>query len=220
MGASGDVDYSRFVRDLSDENRFWLPCAAEKLNISPNIKDYVIVPTIIMPSDLPNRNAVAFGLDQLTGWAVDAGMPAYKTWTGKPTFVEHKNDDPSQAKGIIFDSTMSPIPNTDGGLWKVMCLLGFDRTRDPALANDIMTGRKRCYSMGANAKDFACSICGALASQNGCEHVSPPGSAPKLKTDHNGYLAFSYVIDPCGFETSSVSTPAYLSASDCSVLNW
>src|SRR5271154_1969899 len=101
VSASGDTSLLDSVRDLTDNAKFWLPIAAEKLNISKNIKDYVLTPVISMPSDLPNRNGQAFPYTELTGWCIDGGAPMYKTWIGKSAYKDHKNDDPWQSKGVI-----------------------------------------------------------------------------------------------------------------------
>lgn len=37
----------------------WLPLAAQKYETSANIRDYVISPVVIFPSDIPNRNCLA-----------------------------------------------------------------------------------------------------------------------------------------------------------------
>ncbi|HHN9420446.1 TPA: hypothetical protein ACP7Q5_005074, partial [Escherichia coli] len=34
----------------------WLPFAAKTYKISPRIEDYIIVSTLVCPSDIPNRN--------------------------------------------------------------------------------------------------------------------------------------------------------------------
>lgn len=218
--ANENVDFTRFVNDLTAKNNFWLPAAAEKLNISSQLRDYVIVPTVSMPSDLPNRNGMAFPFEELSGWVPDHGRPMYETWIGKPTFVEHNNSDHTQAKGIILDCRMSKMKGVAGDIWKVLKLLAFDRTRDPILASDILSGRRTCYSMGANASDFRCSVCSSLNSQGGCEHVNPPSVTFRNFKEFNGVLAFNNVLNPVGFETSSVVTPAFLSASNTKPLNW
>jgi len=205
------------VRDLTENARFWLPIAAEKLNISKNISDYVLTPVISMPSDLPNRNGQAFPYTELTGWCVDAGQPMYKTWVGKGAHYEHQNQDPWQAKGVIVDCVMRPLENTDGNIWKVVKLVAWDRTKDPLLVNDIVSKKRNCYSMGAHAADFSCSVCAGLLSKGGCEHVTHGKPAYKV---FNGRLGYYNTIDCCGFEISSVQSPAYASASNCTNFAW
>jgi hypothetical protein len=126
-----------------DDYRAWLPFAAEEYNISSDLKDYVVVPVTIMPTDLPNRNGVAFPYSELTRFNPMAGMLSYRTWKGKPTFEEHNNKDWTKAKGIIFDSKIKKIENSHGDLWKVVCLCAFDRGRDAKLANSILTSERK-----------------------------------------------------------------------------
>jgi hypothetical protein len=207
------------VRDLTDDAKFWLPIAAEKLNISKNIRDYVLTPVISMPSDLPNRNGQAFPYTELTGWCTDGGQPAYRTWKGKSSYLEHKNDDPWQSKGVIVDCIMRPIPCTSGNIWKVIKLVAWDRTKDPLLVNDILSKKRNCYSMGAHAADFSCSVCAKLLSKGGCEHVTH--GKPSYKIDaKTGRLGYYNTLDICGFELSSVATPAYASASEMPFMAW
>jgi hypothetical protein len=190
----------------------WLPMAAEEYNISPNLKDYILTPVVSLPGDTPNSNSQAFPLSELTAWSVSAKMPMYKTWQGSPAHIDHINSDHTKAKGIIFSSIMLPIHGSSGDLWKVVQLVGWDRTRDTMLANDILTRRRTHYSIGAYTQDYSCSICGALYSKaensgNWCEHVD---DTPKFKV-FNGKLAYWNTITPIGFEISSVTTGAYYS---------
>lgn len=182
----------------------WLPAAAEEMNLSPDIKDYVIVPNVpTIISDIPNTNGVAFPRKQLLRYSVSAGRMAYKSWTGKPTYLEHDNADHTKAKGVIFDCYASPLEGYGRDLIKIVKLLAFDRTRDPQLCNEILSGKRNCYSMGASFKGF---------------HMSD-GSRPTKKAletplyrNARGQLVYCNVEDIEGFETSSVAVPAFVSA--------
>lgn len=205
-------DTSELLTEAELDGKYWLPFCAEKYNISPKIEDYVIVPVTIMPSDLPNRNGIAFPHEELTGFNPDVGTLGYKTWKGKPTFVEHANSDYTVAKGVIFDSSYRRIKNTKN-LWKVICLTGFDRNRDAELVNNILTNKDSSFSMGAYVGNYSCSICGALQSNGGCEHVTL--GKPQYKTYSTTWgekLAYLNAISPIGFETSYVGCGAFLSA--------
>lgn len=213
--ASSNEDYRGVVRDLSDIGKFWLPAAAEVLDISPKLDDYVLAITVSMPSDLPNVNGLAFPFTTLTEWHPDDGCPMYETWVGKPVCYEHDNDvagDSNRAKGIILDCTMAPLKGTRGDIWKVIKLLAIDRTKDAILANDIATGNRRHYSMGANIVGATCSICGVDTLHKPCAHLGAGGTT-RLK-EYNGLLAYKNAVYPVGLECSSVGVPAYYSASD------
>lgn len=221
---SSTIDLKDSVRDILTDVPNWLPLASEAYNISPRLSDYILVPTVSMPSDLPNRNQQAFPFRELTRFQGEFGMPMYKTWNGKPTHYEHQNSDPSKAKGIILSTLMRPIKNSDGNIHKVIKLTAWDRTRDSVLANDILSKKRRCYSMGAYAKDYICSVCGTKLTKGGCEHVthgkpdyrlySSDGNKQVTAGTPGAKLAYYNTFDCCGFEISSVSHPAYLSSSE------
>lgn len=208
------IDYTKEV--LSNAVSL-LPYFAEKYRISADLKDYVIVPVIIMPSDLPNRNVIAFPYEELIAANPDVGMLGYQTWKFKPTFVEHKNNDYTKAKGVILESSLRPIKGAVGSrgtpLYKVLNLCAFDRRRDPGLVNSILTGERQSYSMGAMTSYFTCSICGAMHHKRGeirCEHISL--DKPVMRKMPDGKLIYLKAHNFVGFETSSVKVPAYHSA--------
>ena len=73
-GMIGQLDYN-----------VWLPFAAPVYKISPRIEDYVIVNTIICPSDIPNRNGIAFPATELARFQPPPmNRMAYKAWKGCP----------------------------------------------------------------------------------------------------------------------------------------
>lgn len=189
----------------------WLPFAAKKLNISPNVRDYVVIPIPTIITDLPNRNGVGFPLSELVQFRPHLGMQSYKTWKGKPTFEEHENEDHTKAKGVIIDTHMRKIPGMN--VWRLMKLLAFDRTRDPQLCNDILSRKRNSYSMGAYLDGYTCSVCHSEFGT--CNHI-PLGysKGDVLFVPHrtSGKLLFKNVVAPEGFETSSVKTPAFISA--------
>lgn len=211
------VDGDSLHKVITDAPK-WLPFAAEKYLLSPDIKDYVLVPVIILPSDLPNRNKVAFPFTELTSFNPEAGMLSYQTWKGKPTYVEHVNRDYTKAKGVIFDASLQRMPHRMGNLWKLVSLCGFDRTKDPILANNIQEGVEVNYSMGALVTRYTCSVCGAEGHNKeslgcGSAHVTPKGPF-KLHTAKSGMRLGHYnAHNITGFEVSSVKVPAWPSAS-------
>ena len=218
-----NVVLSSAVSESLVEAKEILPFASEVYDISPNIKDYILVPVTIMPSDLPNRNGVAFSLKELTTFNPDSGCLGYKTWKGKGLFEEHQNNDVTKSRGIILDVSLKPITNAHGDLYSVVTLTAWDRSKDPMLANAILTGASTCYSMGSYASDFSCSICGALHSKGGCDHVK------KGKPSFNTYeimgqrkLAYLNMVGMMGFEVSAVKDPAFVQAESpvSSVYNW
>lgn len=186
----------------------WLPFAAPVYHISSNPEDYIIVPVIVMPSDLPNRNGVAFPLRELVKWDPEVGRQAYKTWKGMPTYSEHDNEDYTKSRGVIADSLMRKLMGfNQGGIWKLMLLLTFDRSKYPDVANRILTGETNSYSMGAWVNEYECSLCNSEVGK--CHHIQKDR---RDLVNFNGELAFRNAIGIRGFECSEVSTPAFLSA--------
>lgn len=194
-----------------EQSTSFLPFFAELYNVSAKLEDYVLVPTVIMPSDLANRNAQAFPLSELLRADVETGQIGYETWARKPTFQDHVNKDHTKAKGIIFSSTLKPIRGAKGSLQKVVALMGYDRTRDPILVNSILTGERPSYSMGAYARFFTCSICGSkhTSQHRGCEHISLQMPRMQKFGEKLSYLQARQIN---GFEVSSVEKPAFYSA--------
>jgi hypothetical protein len=74
LGAVAKLDYET-----------WLPFAAKLYKISPKIEDYIIVSTLVCPSDIPNRNGIAFPLSELADFRPPpTNRMAYKAWKGCP----------------------------------------------------------------------------------------------------------------------------------------
>ena len=188
----------------------WLPFAASVYKISPKLEDYLVVPVIIMPSDLSNRNCVGFPLRELLRFNADVGDCAYKTWKGQPTHLEHDNEDVTKAYGVIFDSFLRPMSSHgQGKVWKLLQLLAFDRTKHPELTSQIERGERNSYSMGAFVDAYTCSYCGADLGK--CMHLDPKAKAPEFYL-RDGVLVHKNVRGIKGFETSNVGDPAYYSA--------
>lgn len=212
-----DSQMKKLVKANLDTGKIgtWLSLASEPYQISPNLEDYVLVPVVIMPSDLPNRNGVAFPYKDLTAFNPNPYIKrvSYQTWEGAPTFYEHNNSDYTKAKGVVFSVTMTPIINSVGNLYKVTTLCGFDRNKDLELFSKIATKRLSTYSMGAFVDDYVCNICGTTFEQGGCKHVDINNPQFQIfDTQEGRKLAYYETKGMCGFEVSAVETPAYVSA--------
>jgi len=221
-GAEQPIDMHKQKEYASKLNvQSWLPIASQVYETSSNIRDYVIAPVILMPSDIPNRNSVAFPMETLLGWNTQKTCPNYKTWVGVPTHQEHSNYD--VPKGIVFDTYMVPLKGAHGNIHKVMALCGFCRQKDPDLANAIMQGKRKSYSMGAFVGQYECSVCAAVSKpgklNTECGHVIR--GRPRFHETAHGTLP-SYLIarkSILGFEVSSVGTPAWSSATNSQIFD-
>lgn len=188
----------------------WLPRAAEHYHISPKLSDYVIVPVPSIVSELPNTNGDSVSREELMRFKPDYGQLAYKTWVGKPTFIEHQNKDITKARGVILDVFLRRLPpNFSGGHVKVIKLLAFDRTKDPELVQAILTRKFNTYSLGMYYRQYQCSICGTTVTQNNTRFCDHTNLRRKTYMRPDGELAYRKCQDIIGFETSAVADPAY-----------
>ncbi len=186
----------------------WLRFASEKYQISPDIRDYVLVDVPIVVADYPNRNMDAFTYDQLTEWRTPIGRPAYGTFVGKPAHQDHDNMDDSKAKGVIFDASLVPFR----GRWHVKILKGFDRSKDPRLAKLVQQKDRIGHSMGALVEQTECSLPWCNFKSDGrvtCSHVRNGAGKGEVKNNH---LVYENMLDFYFVESSSVEDPAYVVA--------
>lgn len=190
---------------------FWLPMAAKSLDISPDIKDYIVSPVIAFWSDIPNTNGDSISKEELFKWNSEHGRPAYKTFKGKPTYVEHQNRVISDAKGIILDVYISPLKGYHGNHAKIVMLAAFDKQKDRKLADAIKNRKINTYSIGAYYDEYICSTSNIKYAQG---QVSGKFTRPGMPTyvNDNGQIVYRKLLNIRGFELSSVATPAYCSA--------
>jgi hypothetical protein len=205
----------------------WLEKAAEIYNISTNLSDYITVPVIFMASDLPNRNLTAFPLDELSKFSPKVGNLVYRGWTTKPIYVDHSNLVYDKAIGSIVDMSMKKMETARHDIYKVIGLLAIDATKGP-IPQDILSGRRTHYSMGAYVEAYSCSVCGGkghMTSSMKNKFECLPCGKQHVKFDRDGkmttypsqdgknkVLAFVNAHDIMPFEISSVPTPAFVSA--------
>lgn len=102
----------------------------------------------------------------------------YKTFIGKPVFVNHNNDNHRRARGVIIDAALHRDKNPDGSpdTWAEV-LMEVDAVRFPKLAKAILAGHIDRTSMGTDVAYSLCSFCGNKASTplEYCKHI------PKMK---------------------------------------
>lgn len=196
----------------------WLKFAAPTYNICPHIEGYIIVNTLVCPSDIPNRNGIAFPAKELARFLPPpTNRMAYKAWTGCPVHLEHDNEVHERAYGVILDSAMTKIHGYGGGkLWKVMGLLAIDKDKHPDIAQKVLTKEINTYSMGAMVDYFTCGYCGTECnSQHVCSHITSPKNVNwKEVRDYDGssHLAFLNAHNIQPIECSIVADPAWAPA--------
>ena len=188
----------------------WLAAASQTYNISDDPKDYVIVPVPLVTVDYPNRNLQAFPFEEVSFFDPLLGRPVFSSFIGKPTHIDHKNQDPLQAKGVNLDATMAFVPEYN--VWKIIVLSAFDRTKDPYLAQKILSGERNTYSMGALVEHFVCSECGTIDEGEGgnqCHHMLKKN---KGKLAQDGTIFYQLCIGANFIENSNVGDPADVTA--------
>lgn len=194
----------------------WLPFAAKTYHISPRLEDYLVVNIPLCPSDLPNRNGVAFPIEELVKYQPPPiSRQVYKAWSGCPMHLEHDNEDCTKAIGVIFDTSLRQIKGYgDGKHWAVMGLVGIDKTKHPEIAQKFMNGEMNTGSMGCTADSFTCSVCDSPASDNqftNCAHISSTQHVNWKVVDHMGEKKIAYLnahgLSPIEF--SAVGDPAW-----------
>lgn len=196
----------------------WLPFAAKLYNISPRIEDYIIVNTLVCPSDIPNRNGIAFPVSELAEFRPPpTNRMAYKAWQGCPVHLEHDNEVHERAYGVILDASLHKVQGFgDGKLWKVMGLLAIDKNKYPDVAKAVLTKAINTYSMGALVDYFTCGYCGQeCTNTHTCGHISSPKNVNwKKYRDFDGstHLAFLNAHGISPIECSIVKDPAWAPA--------
>jgi len=188
-----------FLRDASDAYQ-----------ISADPRDYVFVSLPIVTAGIPNRNMDCFRHQELTRFSPIHGRRVYQTFIGKPTHQNHKNQDPTKAKGIHFDASFRKYNVRPGQLgydaqtepmelWKVRILTGWDRTKDPELVRSILQRERTGYSMGALIDYAVCSLpwCQKVTTPTPCEHVAA-GKGRMVR----GYICYDNVYGVNFIETS------------------
>lgn len=98
----------------------------------------------------------------------------WRSFIGKPVYVNHVNDDPNRARGVIIDAAIHDDVHADGrpDTW-IEVLMEVDAVRFPKLAKAILAGEVDRTSMGCNVEYSECSACGnrAYTPLDYCAHI-------------------------------------------------
>lgn len=145
------------------------------------------------------------------GWPSDELKKSYKTFIGKPVFVNHENHDPTKARGVVVAARY-----VENGMDKyVEVVQEIDAQRFPKLAHEIKTGGLDSVSMGAEAGFTICSYCKNKATDlhDMCDHVKNYKGKTLTKFDRRtGKKEDILVFESCHkisfFELSYVFEPA------------
>ena len=143
-------------------------------------------------------------------WPSDELKKSYRTFLGKPVFVNHVNDDPRKARGVVVAARF--VENDDDKYVEV--IQEVDADRFPMLAHELVTGGLDSVSMGAEARICKCSYCGNEANDmlTMCSHVLGQKGQILGKVNEDGTREDILVYEECRdisfFELSYVFDPA------------
>jgi hypothetical protein len=161
------------------------------------------------------------------GWPSTELAGGYKTFMGRPVFVDHNNEDVRRTRGVIVDSRLNVTDDKTSALdpyyatapdnhkpptW-IELLIEVDAKTYPELAKEIKTGRIDSVSMGANIERSVCSVCEneASAPSQYCDHIKQKGATFEITAD-NGEKIQKMAYEDCYgvnfFEISFVFDPA------------
>jgi len=171
-------------------------------NISKDPKDYELIVVRAVEADEPNANGDAFPNEELLRFDPEQGQKIYRTFNLKPHHVNHQSDNPKMARGVILDSHYNEM--NDGKAF-VEILVASDKSKDPILIKNIISGKLDKFSMGCHCDYTECSICDhkAYNEMQFCEHIANHKMA-KIA----GKLAYEKCYGVIYDEISSVYDPA------------
>lgn len=144
------------------------------------------------------------------GWPSEELKKAYRTFLGKPVFVNHVNDDPRKARGVVVAARF--VENGDDKFIEV--IQEVDAEKFPKLAHELISGGLDSVSMGAEARICKCSYCGNEASDmlSMCSHVLSKKGQVLGRVNDDGTREDVLVYEECRdvsfFELSYVFDPA------------
>jgi hypothetical protein len=181
-----EVIPGRIKKASKDDNPFEIPN-----------KDGMLYVRVRAIASKINNNYDAFEREEL--------RKAYKTFIGKPVFIEHQNKNPEHARGIVIDAAF----HDDQPYAWIELLLEIDAEAYPLLAEGLRKGRINKVSMGTNVEYSVCSVCGNVArsEKEYCYHIRNKG---RIFKNAKGEDVLAYEINRGlnFFEISFVVSPA------------
>jgi len=140
-----------------------LKAVARVYNISDDINDYIFPVPRAVTADIPNNNGDNFQHDELTRFSPGHRCMVYQTFHNDPLHVEHCADNPKTARGYLPDVhylTGNPEDKF------VITIVAMDASKDPPLAEGLLSGEIDSFSMGCICDQVRCSKCGHTANSD------------------------------------------------------
>jgi len=108
------------------------------------------------------------------GWPPEELRGAYRSFIGRPTYVDHNNWDLNRYRGVIIDAKLyeNKLASGHEDVW-VELLIEVDASAFPKLAQAILDGDIDAVSMGADVEYTICSVCANKAHDvlQYCAHI-------------------------------------------------
>lgn len=150
-----------------------------------------------MISNRVNDNWDGFPAEEITkGW---------RTFIGKPVFVNHHNEDHRRARGVIIDAVLHQHQLRDGSpdIW-VEGLKEIDALTFPKLAQRILRREIDKTSMGVDVDWSECSACGNKATDtfSYCQHIPGQKGRKYFASGKEGRFVFERCYGLRFFEDS------------------
>jgi len=152
--------------------------------------DHLFIRALAIIADEPNDNGDFFSNEEL--------KKSYHTFVGCPLFVNHKNDDVEEARGLIVHAKWDEEENG------IIIIGRVDAKAYPKLARGISEGYISGVSMGCQVSYSRCSICDnkAIKEEDYCDHVREHKTreigGKKVYEKNHGikFIELSFVVDP------------------------
>ena len=185
-------------------NKDVIKAVSKLYNISPNIEDYVFPVPRAVGADYPNSNGDCFTHSELTRYSNKHRCLVYQTFKNVPIHIEHKANNKKEARGFIPDAEYI---QTDPKDKYVLTICAVDSKKDPALAEGLVSGDIRFFSMGCVCEAVECSICGNRFTNDRdlCQHLRPGRKMSYI----GGKQAYEKCLGVSFQELSVVGDPAY-----------
>ena len=108
------------------------------------------------------------------GWPPEELRRAYRTFVGRPVYVDHNNWDLKRSRGVVIDAKQyeNKLASGHEDVW-VELLIEVDAQAFPKLAQTIIDGDIDSVSMGADVEYTICSVCSNKAHDvlQYCTHI-------------------------------------------------
>lgn len=143
--------------------------------------------------------------DNWDGFPADEIEKGWRSFIGKPVFVNHHNEDHRRARGVIIDAVLHHHRNRDGSpdTW-VEGLQEIDALTFPKLAQRILKRDIERTSMGVDVDYSICSACGNKATDtfSYCQHIPGMKGRKFYRSGKKGRFIFETCYGLRFFENS------------------